>query len=52
MGYENCQGTYHVDTTCIECYGIISATPWQMKDLINTCHNLRYKDNVYSSVTN
>ena len=47
MRYDNCQDTYHVDTTFIECYGIISAIPWQLKHLIKTCHNLRYTDNMF-----
>ena len=39
--------THHVDTTFIECYGIISAIPWQLKHLIKTCPNLRYTDNMF-----
>jgi hypothetical protein len=45
MSYEIFQDTYHVDTTFVEFYGIISAIPRHWKHLINSCHNLIYKEN-------
>ena len=45
MTYGIFQDKYHVDTTFVEFYGIISAIPRHGKHLINTCHNLIYKDN-------
>ena len=45
MNYEIFQDTYHVDTTFVEFYGIISAIPRHWRHLINTCHNLIYKEN-------
>jgi hypothetical protein len=36
MSYEFFQDTYHVDTTFVEFYGIISAIPRQWRHLINT----------------
>ena len=47
MSYEIFQDTYHVDTTFVEFYGIISAIPRHWKHLINTCHNLIYKENKF-----
>jgi hypothetical protein len=41
------QDTYHVDTTFVEFYGIISVIPRHWKHLINTCHNLIYKENKF-----
>jgi hypothetical protein len=46
MSYEIFQDTYHVDTTFVEFYGIISAIPRHWRHLINTCHNLIYKKNM------
>ena len=40
MSYEIFQDTYHVDTTFVEFYGIISAIPRLWRHLINTCHNV------------
>jgi len=45
MSFENFQDTYHVDTTFIEFYGIVSVMPRHWKHLINTCHNLKHKGN-------
>ena len=45
MSYEIFQDTYHVDITFVEFYGIISAIPRHWRHLINTCHNLIYKEN-------
>jgi hypothetical protein len=45
MSYEIFQDSYHVDTTFVEFYGIISAIPRHWRHLINTCHNSNYKDN-------
>ena len=47
MSYEIFQDTYHVDTTFVELYGIISAIPRHWRHLINTCHNLIYKENKF-----
>jgi hypothetical protein len=47
MSYEIFRDTYHVDTTFVEFYGIISAIPRHWKHLINTCHNLIYKENKF-----
>jgi hypothetical protein len=45
MNYAIFQDTYHIDTTFVEFYGIISAIPRHWRHLINTCHNLIYKEN-------
>ena len=45
MSHEIFQDTYHVDITFVELYGIISAIPRHWRHLINTCHNLIYKEN-------
>jgi hypothetical protein len=45
MSYAIFQDTYHVETTFVEFYGIIIAIPRHWKHLINTCHNLIYKEN-------
>ena len=45
MSYEIVQDIYHVDTTFVEFYGIISVIPRHWKHLINTCHNLIYEEN-------
>jgi hypothetical protein len=47
MSYEIFQDTYHVDTTFVQFYGIISTIPRHWKHLINTCHNLIYKENKF-----
>ena len=39
MNYAVFQDTYHVATTFVEFYGIISAIPRYWKHLINICHN-------------
>ena len=43
--------THHIDTTFVEFYGIISAIPRHWRHLINTCHNLIYKENRFIHVT-
>ena len=43
MSNEFFQDSYHIDTTFVEFYGIISAMPRHWRHLINTCHNLIYK---------
>ena len=45
MSYDIFQDTYHVDTAFVEFYGIISAITRHWKHLINTCHNLIFKEN-------
>ena len=45
MSNEIFKDTYHVDTTFIEFYGIISVIPRHWKH--NTCHNLIYKENKF-----
>ena len=45
MSYVIFKDTCHADTTFVECYGIISAITRLWKHLINTCHNLIYKEN-------
>ena len=44
LNYAIFQDTYHVDTTFVELYGGI---PRHWKHLINTCHNLTYKENKF-----
>jgi len=44
MSYGIFKGTYHVDTTFVEFYGIIRAIPRHCKHLIMICHNLIYKE--------
>jgi hypothetical protein len=51
MNYAFFQDTYHVATTFVEFYGIISAIPRLWRHLINTCHNLIYKENRFIHVT-
>ena len=51
MNYAFFQDTYHVATTFVEFYGIISAIPRHWRHLINTCHNLIYKENRFIHVT-
>jgi hypothetical protein len=45
MSYDIFQDTNYAETTFVEFYGIISAIPRLWKHLINTCHNLIYKEN-------